>query len=150
MRLNKYLLLLAAVPALVAATAGSYMVRWLSVLFLGVLLALFLFGVELQVARPEFKRAKKVERKTDIERTVALIEKAKSGKVARTLIEEKIIEIYATLSEDYNQTYLNLNSDSNEALRILRSEGDFLDNLEKALAIVEADLNEGRRGKPEG
>nr|WP_206205277.1 hypothetical protein [Thermococcus sp. GR6] len=141
---------MAAIPVLIAVTAGSYMVRWLSVLFLSVLLAFFLFGVELQVARPEFKRVKKVERKTDVERTVALIEKAKSGKVARALIEEKIIEIYATLSEDYNQTYLHLNSDPNEALRVLRSEGDFLDNLEKALTIVEADLNEGRRGKPEG
>ncbi len=143
MRLHKAVIVAGTVLLLVATVAGSYFLRWLSVLFLGVFLAFFLFGIEIQVARPRLKRGVKVERKTDVERTVGLIRKARSGKVARSLVEEKIAEIYATLSDDYNSTYHSLLSEPNEALKALRSEGDFLDNLERALKIVEADLNEG-------
>jgi len=143
MRLHKAVIVAGIVLLLVATVAGSYLLRWLSVLFLGAFLAFFLFGIEIQVARPRLKRGVKVERKTDVERTVGLIRKARSGKVARSLVEEKIVEIYATLSDDYNSTYHSLLSEPNEALKALRSEGDFLDNLERALKIVEADLNEG-------
>ncbi|ACJ17172.1 conserved hypothetical membrane protein [Thermococcus onnurineus NA1] len=150
MGLHKAVVIVGAVLLLIATIAGSYMVRWLAVLFLGIFLAFFLFGIEIRVARPRLRRSMQVKRKTDVDRTIALIDKAKTGKVARSLVEEKIIDIYATLSDDYNSTYRSLLSKPNEALKALRSERDFLDNLEKALKIVEADLNEGRRGKPEG
>ncbi|NJE46097.1 hypothetical protein E3E35_01460 [Thermococcus sp. GR7] len=150
MGLHKAVVIVGAVLLLIATIAGSYMVRWLAVLFLGIFLAFFLFGIEIRVARPRLRRSMQVKRKTDVDRTIALIDKAKTGKVARSLVEEKIIDIYATLSDDYNSTYRSLLSEPNEALKALRSERDFLDNLEKALKIVEADLNEGRRGKPEG
>ncbi|ASJ06224.1 hypothetical protein [Thermococcus pacificus] len=142
MRLHKAVIVASIVLLLVATMAGSYLIRWLSVLFLGAFLAFFLFGIEIQVARPRLKRGMKVERKTDVERTVSLIQKARSGRVARSLIEEKIVDIYATLSDDYNSAYRSLLSEPNEAIKALRSEGDFLDNLERALKIVEADLNE--------
>ena len=143
MRLSKAVLAVSMVLLLVAVFPGPYLIRWLAVLFLGLFLALFLFGFDIRVAVPGFGRSENVERKTDVDRAVALIEKAKKGKVARSLVEERIIEIYATLSDDYNSTYSSLLSEPNEALKVLRSEGDFLDNLERALKIVEADLNEG-------
>ncbi|NJE61816.1 hypothetical protein [Thermococcus sp. 21S7] len=149
MRLN-YALAIAAVPLLIAVIAGSYMIRWLAVLALGGLLAFFLFGFEIRVPLPGREKPERVERKTDVERVATLIERAKGGKVARSLLEEKIAEIYATLSEDYTRTFHALISEPNEALRALRSEGDFLDNLERALKIVEEDLNEDRGGKLQG
>ncbi|QDA30456.1 hypothetical protein FH039_00915 [Thermococcus indicus] len=142
MRLHKALLFIGSVLLLAATLAGSYLVRWLAVLFLGAVLAFFLFGVEIKVARQRISRGVKVERKTDVDRTVSLLRKARTGRVARSLVEEKIVEIYATLSDDYNPTYHSLLTNPNEAVRTLRAEGDFLDNLEKALEIVEADLNE--------
>jgi len=143
MRLHKLVVVVSAALFVVSVVMGSYVVRWLAVLFLGVFLGAFLFGLEMRVARPRLKRRTSVKRKTDVDRAVTLISRAKTGKVARSLIEESIIHIYATLSDDYNSTYRSLLSEPNKALKALRSEGDFLDNLEKALEIVEADLNEG-------
>jgi uncharacterized protein (DUF58 family) len=142
MKLHKAVVIMGSILLLVSVMAGSYMVRWLAVLFLGAFLAFFLFGVEIKVSLPVPELRAKVEKKTDVDRTVTLIQKAKTGKVARSLIEEKILDIYATLSDDYNSTFRSLRSEPNEAIRVLNSEGDFLDNLEKALEIVEADLNE--------
>ncbi|NJE10995.1 hypothetical protein [Thermococcus sp. MAR1] len=149
MRFN-YALAIAVIPLLMAIVAGSYLVRWLAVLVLGVLLAFILFGFEIHVPLPKRERLGKVERKTDVERVVTLIERAKKGKVARSLLEEKIVGIYATLSDDYNKSFHSLTSEPNEAIEALRSEGDFLDNLEKALKILEEDLHENRRGKFQG
>ncbi|WP_148883163.1 hypothetical protein [Thermococcus aciditolerans] len=142
MKFHKVLLVIGSVLVLAATLAGSYLVRWLAVLFLGAVMAFFLFGVEMNVARRRRDREQRVERKTDVDRTVSLLRKARTGRVARSLVEEKIAEIYATLSDDYNSIYHSLLTDPNDAIRTLRSEGDFLDNLEKALKIVEADLDE--------
>ncbi|NJE04298.1 hypothetical protein [Thermococcus sp. MV11] len=150
MRFHRALLIVGSVLVLVATLAGSYLVRWLAVLFLGAVMAFFLFGVEMNVARRRRDREQRVERKTDVDRTVSLLRKARTGRVARSLVEERIVEIYATLSDDYNSTYHSLITNPNEAIRALRAEGDFLDNLEKALDIVEADLNEGGRDTREG
>lgn len=142
MRVHRLVVVVSAALIVVSTFMGSYVVRWLAVLFLGALLGAFLFGLEMRVSRPRLKRREGVERKTEVDRVTALIRRAKTGKVARSLIEESIVHIYATLSDDYNSTYRSLLSEPNEALKVLRSEGDFLDNLEKALEIVEADLNE--------
>ncbi|ASJ05545.1 hypothetical protein [Thermococcus barossii] len=150
MKFNRHALVIAMIPLVVAIIAGSYLVRWLAVLALGGVLAFLLFGFEIRVPLPTRERLMRAERKTDVERVTTLIERAKKGKVARSLIEEKIVGIYATISEDYNRTFHSLISEPNDALKVLRSEGDFLDNLEKALKIVEEDLYENRRGKRQG
>jgi hypothetical protein len=150
MKFNRHALVIAMIPLVMAIIAGSYLVRWLAVLALGGVLAFLLFGFEIRVPLPKRERLMRAERKTDVERVTTLIERAKKGKVARSLIEEKIVGIYATISEDYNRTFHSLISEPNDALKVLRSEGDFLDNLEKALKIVEEDLYENRRGKRQG
>ncbi|MDK2914942.1 MAG: hypothetical protein PWQ79_1857 [Thermococcaceae archaeon] len=139
---KKSLVVILAIPALLAIFGSSYVLRWISVLLLGIILGLFLFGVELEVSPQFFKRGQKKVRASDFERMKLLIAKAKKGEVARKLVEEKIIEIYATLSENYSGEYRKLKSEPNEALRLLRSGGDFLENLEKAIKAVEADLDE--------
>lgn len=141
---------IATVPLIIAVIAGSYLVRWLAVLALGAFLAFVLFGFEIRISLPRRGREYNVRRKTDIERVATLIERARKGRVARSLIEEKVVGIYALLSDDYSRTFHTLLSEPNEAIKILRSDGDFLDNLEKALEIVEEDLYEDRRGKLEG
>ncbi len=142
MRIN---LGIAAVVALLVALAvfpAPYMARWLAVLAIGILLGVLIFNLDVAEIMPSLGRSQGVKPKMDIERTVTLIKKAKSGKVARSLVAEQIAGIYATLSDDYSSTFHALMNEPNEALKILRSEGDFLDNLERALKIVEADLNE--------
>ena len=142
MRVSKSLLAVSVVFLALAVFPAPYAVRWLSVLAMGLLLAVSLFGFEVDVGRPEFPGKPPSERRTDVDRTVALIGKAKKGKLARSLLEERIAGIYATLSDDYNLTFHSLMSEPNEAMRALRSGGDILDGLERALKIVEEDLNE--------
>jgi len=47
-----------------------------------------------------------------------------------------------TLSDDQAKTYRGLHEKPNKALLLLEKEGDFLENLEKALKVVEVDINE--------
>ena len=142
MRVSKSLLAVSVVFLALAVFPAPYAVRWLSVLAMGLLLAVSLFGFEVDVGRPEFPGKPSTERRTDVDRTVTLIAKAKKGKLARSLLEERIAGIYATLSDDYNHTFHSLISEPNEAVRALRSGEDVLDGLERALKIVEEDLNE--------
>ncbi|ASJ09822.1 hypothetical protein A3L12_00135 [Thermococcus sp. P6] len=134
------------IPAFIA---GSYLVRWLFVLITGAFLIFLLFGFEIKVSLPGGKPGRGMNIRTDVERTAALIDKARRGRIARSLIEERIMEVYSTLSDNPGRAFRGLASEPNETIKTLRSEGDFLDNLEKALKIMEEDLNEAGRGKPE-
>lgn len=129
---------LAALPfVLIAIFAGSYILRWIAVVLVALILGTVLFGLEIKLKyRPKTRFTPK-EKKSEFERTAMLISKARSGSVARALIEEKILDSYAVLTDS------ELKSEPNAALKALHSDGDFLDNLEKALEILEADLNEG-------
>jgi hypothetical protein len=142
---------------LIAILSGSYAVRWFSVVALGAVLALFLFsGGNLPVlyrgllAREKPERSQKLL--SDFERTVRLVQKAKGGRTARKLVADRIAEMYAMASDDYNQTFRRIQSEPNRAIRVLYGEGDFLDNLEKSLEIVEGDIDEsgGSRSQGEG
>ncbi len=134
---------LGAMPfVLIAMFAGSYILRWIAVVLTALILSIVLFGFEIKLRYLPRTGFTPRERKSEFERTVMLISKARSGAVARALIEEKILDSYAVLADDYNREIAELKSEPNTALRILHSDGDFLDNLEKALEILEADLNE--------
>lgn len=135
MRISKALFL--AVPfALMAFLAGSYLIRWLGVMIAGVILIVVLFGLELQSEYVPRRRRNLISGKSELERLTSVVKRAKKGKIAREIIAEEIREIYALLSDE----------NPNEALELIYSEGDFYENLKKALEIVEADLNEDRRG----
>ncbi len=135
MRISKALFL--AVPfALMAFLAGSYLIRWLGVMIAGVILIVVLFGLELQSEYVPRRKRNLISGKSELERLTSVVKRAKKGKIAREIIAEEIQEIYALLSDE----------NPNEALELIYSEGDFYENLKKALEIVEADLNEDRRG----
>ncbi len=134
---------LAALPfVLIAVFAGSYILRWMAVVLTALILAVVLFGFEVKLRYIPRARFRAREKKSEFERTAMLISKARSGAVARALIEEKIIDSYAILAENYDREAARLKSNPNEALKALHSGEDFLDGLEKALKILEADLNE--------
>ncbi|AHF81238.1 hypothetical protein [Thermococcus paralvinellae] len=143
MRVSKALFL-AAPFALMAFLAGSYLVRWLGVMIAGVILIVVLFGLEIQSDYVPRRKRNLISGKNELERLTSVVKRARKGKMAREIIAEEIRGIYALLSDEY--TYFDLKSNPNEALRLLYSEGDFYENLKKALEIVEADLNEDRRG----
>ncbi len=132
---------------LIAILSGSYAVRWFSVIALGVVLALFLFsGGSLSVFYRGLLAGGKQERNqkplSDFERAVRLIQKAKDGRTARKLVADRIAEVYAMASDDYNQTFRRIQSEPTQAIRLLYGEGDFLANLEKSLELVEEDIDE--------
>ncbi|AIF68536.1 hypothetical protein PAP_00445 [Palaeococcus pacificus DY20341] len=128
-----------AVPFLiVAGVAGSYPLRWLSVLIASLIL-LTAFLVEAEVYYGERKKKKEFVQigKSEFQRLTDLVKLAKKGKTAQNLIENKIVEIYALAEEKSLQ---DIRKSPNRALEVLRSEGDFLQNLEKALDFIEEDL----------
>lgn len=133
-----------AIPfVIIAFVAGSYFARWFGVILGGIILMVILFFLELEEGYGlRAKKKPKPEIRSDFERMVALIEKSKKGKVAREIISDEIRGIYALISEDYTREFYKLKNNPNRALRVLKSEGDFLKNLRKALEIVEVDLNE--------
>jgi len=143
MRISHLVVLLTAFTLVLLYTDGTYFLRWLTVFLFGVALAVLLFGHELGLPPVEFSLGKdEGSKRGEVEVLSRLVKRCKSGKAARSILEERIIEIYALASEDYRGTQSALRSSPNDALRALRAEGDFLDNLERALDIVEEDLNE--------
>ncbi len=148
----RFEVLLVLFLVLVAVLSGSYAIRWVSVVTLGIVLAVFLFsGGRLPVIYRELLAREEPERGqrplSNFERTVRLVEKAKSGRTARKLVADRIAEMYAMVSDNYNQTFRRLQSKPNRAIQVLYGKGDFLDNLEKSLEIVEEDIDEsGGRG----
>ncbi len=146
MRIRRSFLILIALPLIGGIVFGAYVLRWLSVLLLSVITLAYLFGEELRIAYPSMHRKEVVERRDEVERVTKIIEKAKESPVSRSILEEQIIEIYMTLSDNQAETYRKLHEEPNEAILLIRKEGNFLENLEKALNVVEVDIDEGGRG----
>ncbi|ASJ01953.1 hypothetical protein A3L09_01090 [Thermococcus profundus] len=148
MKVSKTFLALASIPALAGIFFGAYVLRWISVVFLSVVTIFYLFGQELRISYTLPQREERIQRKSEFERSLNMIRKARKGAVSRSLIEDGIIEIYMTLSENPAEVYQRLHREPNRALLELRKGGDFLDNLERALEIVEEDINEGGGSQP--
>ncbi len=143
MRLSRLVALLTLFAFLLVFAEGAYVLRWITVLIFGVILSVILFGWELGLPPIELGLSSSSrERRDEVKALSALIEKAKGGKAARKIIAEVVADIYATASEDYGKTYQRLRSEPNEPMRLIMGDGDFLENLERAIELVEADLNE--------
>jgi hypothetical protein len=140
---SKHIAITTLITLLLMFAFGEYLVRWLLVLLFATVITILLFVVELTFPAPRPRNGESpIRERREVSALAKLIKKAKNSKTARSLIEERIIEIYSEISEDYKKTYSQLHSDPNDAIKTLRREGDFIDNLEEALKIVEADLNE--------
>lgn len=150
MKIRRSFLILIAPPVLGGVIFGAYVLRWLSVILLSVMTLAFLFGEELKVTYPSRPKKSKAGRKDELERTLNIIKKAEKSPVSRSILEEQIIEMYMTLSDNPAETYRRLHEKPNKALLELRREGNFLDNLEKALRIIEGDIDECGGSSAEG
>ncbi|AJC71584.1 MAG: hypothetical protein J7K48_00420 [Thermococcus sp.] len=142
MKIRKSFLILISLPLIGGVVFGTYMLRWLSVLALSLITLAYLFGEELKISYPSVTRRQSVKRRDEVKRIAKIIEKAKKSPLSRSILKEQIIEIYMTLSDDQAKTYRGLHEKPNKALLLLEKEGDFLENLEKALKVVEVDINE--------
>ena len=143
MRLSRVVALLTVLAFLVVFAEGAYVLRWITVLIFGIALSIILFGWELGLPPLDFGSSSTENEKRDEVKTLsALIGKAKSGKVARKIIADMVADIYATASENYGKTYQRLRAEPNRPMRMIMGNGDFLENLERAIELVEADLNE--------
>ncbi|HII67032.1 MAG TPA: hypothetical protein HA302_03250 [Thermococcaceae archaeon] len=129
---------------LIAFLAGSYIVRWIAVLIAGVILLAFVLE-ETELPYLPRRRGSMREKKTDVERLTDVIKMAKKGTVARQIISDAILEIYEVLEDNREKAKAR----TREIFSSL-PEGSFLDTLENALKMVEADVNESRRGSRKG
>ncbi|WP_457752475.1 hypothetical protein [Thermococcus sp.] len=143
MKLSRLVALLTLLAFLVVFGEGAYVLRWITVLIFGIALSIILFGWELGLPPIELGTSQSRNMKRDEVKTLtSLIGKAKSGKTARKIIADMIVDIYATVSDDYGATYQKLRSEPNKPMRLVMGDGNFLDNLERAIELVEADINE--------
>jgi len=129
---------------LIAFLAGSYLVRWIAVLIAGVILLAFVLE-ETELPYLPRRRGNVKEKKTDVERLTDVIKMARKGTVARQIISDAILEIYEVLEGNREKAKAR----TREIFSSL-PEGSFLDNLENALKMVEADVNENRRSSRKG
>ncbi|MCD6140705.1 MAG: hypothetical protein J7J05_07275 [Thermococcus sp.] len=129
---------------LIAFLAGSYLVRWIAVLIAGVILLAFVLE-ETELPYLPRRRGNVKEKKTDVERLTDVIKMARKGAVARQIISDAILEIYEVLEDNREKAKAR----TREIFSSL-PEGSFLDNLENALKMVEADVNENRRSSRKG
>ncbi|NJF25837.1 hypothetical protein [Thermococcus sp. Bubb.Bath] len=143
MQPSRLVLILTGITAGIMFLEGRYFLHWLTVLAFGVTLAIILFGMELGLpAVGLFREENRGEKRNEVKALAKIIKRAEKGKTARSIIEERIIEAYASASDNYNETFSSLRSNPNEALRALRRGGNFMENLEEALRIMEDDMNE--------
>lgn len=140
MRVNiVYLLVLPF--ALVAFFAGSYLVRWIAVLIAGIIFLAFILEESELPHLPRRKQGTR-EKKTDVQRLADVIKLAKKGTIAREIISDAILEIYEVLEDDRDKAKRRMEEVSSS----IHSKGNFLEDLENMIKIVEADVNEDRRG----
>ncbi|USH00358.1 hypothetical protein K1720_02500 [Thermococcus argininiproducens] len=130
---------------LIAFFAGSYLVRWIAVLIAGVILLAFILE-ETELPYIPRRRESKREKRTDVERLADIIKMAKKGTVARQIISDTVLEIYEVLEENREKAVER----TREVFGSSYQGGNFLENLENALKIVEEDVNENRRGPRKG
>ncbi|WP_175060056.1 hypothetical protein [Thermococcus sp. 2319x1] len=138
MKLRLNIALILTVPFVpVAIFAASYLVRWIAVLIVGtILLAFILEEAELPYIP---KRGEQKRRREDFERLADIIKMAKKGSVAKQIVLDSLLEIYEIVEEDREKAKARV-----ENLKITGSGNKFLEDLEKVLEIVEADVNESR------
>ncbi len=140
---SRLVIVLSVTTAGIMFLEGKYFLHWLTVLAFGLTLAIILFGMELGLpAVGLFREENHGERRDEVKALARIIKRAKKGKTARSIIEDRIRETYASASDDYNETFSSLSSSPNKAIMTLRREGDFMENLEEALRIMEEDINE--------
>ncbi len=143
MGLSRLVAFLTLLALLVVFAEGTYLLRWMTVLLFGLILAIILFGWELGLPQIGLEGGSSVtKRRDEVESLAKLIDRAKKGRVARGIIADMVVEIYSLTSENHGEVYRRLRSEPNEPLKLIMSDGDFLENLESALDAVEADLNE--------
>lgn len=130
---------------LIAFFAGSYLVRWIAVLIAGVILLAFILE-ETELPYIPRRRENKRQKRSDVERLADVIKMAKKGRVARQIISDTVLEIYEVLEENREKAVER----TREVFSSSYHGGNFLENLENALKIVEADVNENRRGPRKG
>jgi len=140
---SRLVIILTVTTAGIMFMEGKYFLHWLTVLVFGLTLAIILFGMELGLpAVGLFREENHGEKRDEIKALARIIKRAEKGKTARSIIEERIIETYASASDNYNETFSSLRSNPNEVIMALRRKGDFIENLEAALKIMEEDINE--------
>jgi len=139
MKLRLNLALILTTPfVLVAIFAGSYLVRWIAVLVAGTILLAFILE-EAELPYIPRRREQKRRRKEDFERLADVIKMAKKGSVAKQIVLDSLLEIYEIIEEDREKAKTKVRE-----LKITGSGNKFLEDLEKVLEIVEADVNESR------
>jgi len=132
-----------AVLLLLSIAPGEYYVRWIGAVALAIFLGAVLIGEDVKI--PHRGRASEVEyirRRPDFERALNIVKRAKKGGSGK-LIEEELLEMLYILT---GRSYHELRANPPKALRAYYSSRNPYEGLKRALKVLEAELDEDRRG----
>ena len=122
---------------------GEYYIRWISVVVLAVFLGAVLIGEDVKI--PYWRSTHEVSyirKRPDYERVLNMVKRVKKGG-SPAVLENELLEILHILT---GKSYHELKSDPPEALRVFYSSPNPYEGLKRALKVLEAELDEDRRG----
>ncbi|AFK22300.1 hypothetical protein [Pyrococcus sp. ST04] len=116
-----------------AIVIGSYVVRWLFT----ILTAFVLFVYSIEGWEPKIRiRMKREFGDNEVQRLSKIILRSKFSDVSKEIIKDHILEAYHMLGYEYRV----LRENPPEGVRLLVSEGDFVENLKKSLDKLEEEI----------
>jgi len=132
-----------AVLLLLSIAPGEYYVRWISAVALAVFLGAVLIGEDVKIPhRRGVSEVEYIRKRPDFERALTIVKRAKKGGSGK-LIEEELLEMLYILT---GRSYHELRANPPEALRVFYSSRNPYEGLKRALKVLEAELDEDRRG----
>ncbi len=131
----------AAVVALLiilAVIPGEYYVRWIAVVSLAIFLGALLVGSDVRLSYVSRHYEYVPQRRPEFERALTMVKRARKGG-AKNLIEGELLEVHYLMT---GRSYQDLRSNPPPALKAFYSSRNPYEGLEKALKILEGELNE--------
>jgi len=133
-------LIIAGLLVFLSIIPGEYYVRWIAAVSLAVFLGALLIGKDVRIPYERENRDAQTHRlKSDFDRALTIVDRAKAGK--RKLAEDELLEILYTLYGG-RLNYQELRSNPPPALEAFYSSPNPYEGLRKALKILEAEMNE--------
>ncbi|ASJ17364.1 hypothetical protein A3L04_09920 [Thermococcus chitonophagus] len=122
------------IPAMVAFTYGSYLVRWIFAIITAAIL--FVYSLEDVEIPAKFRFKPEVNMDDEIRRLSNIVKRTERSNTARRIVVDHILEAYHNMGYEYS----DLRKNPPEALRLLKDESNFLERLERSLEILEEEV----------
>ncbi len=140
--MDRFKVVVVAVLVVIIVLSPNFWIKWILVVALGVTLLIMLFWNAELYGRRASSEGEIPQTRDEFEVVARMIRNARRYGTSRKLLEDYFIEAYSFMTEeDPDVLYRKLRDNPNRAIALLRSGGDFVENLKKALGVLEDDVN---------